>query len=68
MQKGLIVERLTANRGGLLVAIGDDRTDEDLFAAVPESGLTFHVGSGASRAKLRLATPAAVRSLLSRLL
>ncbi len=48
----------------LVVAIGDDRTDEDLFAALPPSGLSIRVGQGPSRATYRLANPQAVRALL----
>ena len=31
--------------GALLVAIGDDRTDEDLFAALPPDAVAVHVGT-----------------------
>ncbi len=47
-----------------VIAAGDDRTDEDLFAALPPSALTIHVGNGASRATFRLPDPAAVRRFL----
>jgi trehalose 6-phosphate synthase/phosphatase len=55
-----------APAGALLLAIGDDRTDEDLFAALPEGGLALHVGPAPSRAPLRLADVRAVRALLAR--
>ncbi len=54
--------------GTIVVAVGDDRTDEDLFAALPPTALTVHVGRGASRAGLRLPDPAAVRRFLRALL
>lgn len=41
--------------GTHVVAIGDDATDEDLFAAVPRGGVSVKVGDGASRARYRLA-------------
>jgi trehalose 6-phosphate synthase/phosphatase len=44
--------------------MGDDRTDEDLFAAVPEGGVAVHVGPTASRAPLRIADSRATRRLL----
>jgi trehalose 6-phosphate synthase/phosphatase len=47
-----------------VVAIGDDRTDEDLFAALPEQSLTIVVGAASSRASQRLADFRAVRQFL----
>jgi trehalose 6-phosphate synthase/phosphatase len=49
------------------VAIGDDRTDEDLFAALPDGSVSIHVGPSESRAGLRLPDVAAVRTLLESL-
>ena len=56
-----------ARRGALLWAMGDDRTDEDLFAALPEGHLAEHVGRAPSRAPLRVADPAAARALRARI-
>jgi trehalose 6-phosphate synthase/phosphatase len=66
IHKGLIVTRLLAAAAPdtLLLAVGDDVTDEDMFAAVPAPGLTVHVGPKASRAKLRLADVSACRAFL----
>ena len=66
LSKSLVVARALARapEDAAVVAIGDDRTDEDLFAALPPSALTIHVGSGASRAAFRLADPGAVRRFL----
>src|SRR5262249_17113331 len=36
-----------------VVAIGDDRTDEQMFAALPSSGAGVHVGEGTSCAEYR---------------
>ncbi|WP_437718220.1 bifunctional alpha,alpha-trehalose-phosphate synthase (UDP-forming)/trehalose-phosphatase [Sorangium sp. So ce448] len=47
-----------------VIAIGDDRTDEDIFAALPRSACTIHVGNESSRAAYRLPDPGAVRTLL----
>jgi trehalose 6-phosphate synthase/phosphatase len=47
------------------VAIGDDRTDEDMFERLPESAWTIHVGRGATRARYRVAGPPAVHALLA---
>jgi trehalose 6-phosphate synthase/phosphatase len=57
-----IVARVPA--GALLVAIGDDRTDEDLFAALPPGGLAIHVGPEASAASIQLEGVPDVHSLL----
>jgi trehalose 6-phosphate synthase/phosphatase len=74
------VKPMWANKGGLvrqlledhpeadfLLAIGDDRTDEDMFAELPQNAWTLHVGSGQTRAAYRLRDPDAVRALLRRL-
>ncbi len=54
--------------GTTLVAIGDDRTDEDLFAALPADAVTVRVGDGPTAARFRLPDVAAVRTLLRRLI
>ena len=48
--------------------IGDDRTDEDLFAALPAGALSDHVGPQASRAALRIPNIEATRRMLAALL
>jgi trehalose 6-phosphate synthase/phosphatase len=48
----------------LVVAIGDDTTDEDMFSALPEGGLSVHVGPGTSSARVRLRDVAACRAFL----
>jgi trehalose 6-phosphate synthase/phosphatase len=57
----------TARAGALVLAIGDDRTDEDLFAAIPEGHLAIHVGPAPSRAPLRVRDVAAARAVLRRI-
>jgi trehalose 6-phosphate synthase/phosphatase len=66
VNKGRIVPALTSERlaSTTVLAIGDDRTDEDLFAAVPADGITIRVGPGPTRARFRLESVAAVRALL----
>ncbi|HSP91366.1 MAG TPA: bifunctional alpha,alpha-trehalose-phosphate synthase (UDP-forming)/trehalose-phosphatase [Vicinamibacterales bacterium] len=67
VHKGLVVERVLGRRApsAAVVAIGDDETDEDMFAAVQEPGLTVHVGPGDTRASARLEDWQAVRVLLT---
>jgi trehalose 6-phosphate synthase/phosphatase len=68
VNKGHVVGPLVARAaGGLIVAVGDDATDEDMFAALPPSAVSIRVGSGDSRAGLRVVGVSDVRALLSRL-
>ena len=62
----MIVSRCLAGEvpGALSVALGDDRTDEDLFAALPSNGIAIHVGPSRSRARWRLADASAARAFL----
>jgi trehalose 6-phosphate synthase/phosphatase len=66
VHKGLVAARVVAAAppDTAILAAGDDRTDEDLFAALPEGALAVRVGAGATRAKLRLATPLDLRRFL----
>jgi trehalose 6-phosphate synthase/phosphatase len=69
INKGRIVPAIQARLpGALIVAIGDDRTDEDLFAALPPEAVAVHVGTLNSRAGLRLTGVRQVRALLQQLL
>jgi trehalose 6-phosphate synthase/phosphatase len=52
----------------VIVAVGDDRTDEDMFATLPASGISVRVGSDPTRALYRLPDWQAVRSLVRGLL
>jgi len=69
VHKGLVVAEVAAiaAAGGLLIAIGDDLTDEDLFAALPPGGVAVHVGEGESAAPLRVIDSDAVREILARI-
>jgi trehalose 6-phosphate synthase/phosphatase len=64
--KGELAGRLSAGarRGALILAIGDDRTDEDMFARLPRRAWTIRVGAGPTTARFRLPGPAAVVGLL----
>ena len=67
LNKGIIVQGLLGP-GDVALAIGDDRTDEDMFAALPEDAITVRVGRSSSMAKYYLPDPTAVRALLRGLL
>ena len=58
---GPIVDRA---RNALIVAIGDDATDEDMFAALPPAAVSIRVGPGDSRAEFRVGGVVDVRALL----
>jgi trehalose 6-phosphate synthase/phosphatase len=69
IHKGLIVPPLPPERLArtTVLAIGDDRTDEDLFGALPPEAISIRVGPGATKARFRLESVAAVRLLLQSL-
>ncbi len=66
VNKGMIVADAIAQMPAdtLTVAMGDDRTDEDLFAALPSGSLAIHVGTRPSAIPVRLKTVADARRLL----
>ena len=67
--KGEVLARVQQACPGceFLFFAGDDRTDEDLFARLPETAWTVHVGDRPSRARFRLPGPARMQDLLARL-
>ncbi|RYZ48182.1 MAG: trehalose-phosphatase, partial [Proteobacteria bacterium] len=68
LHKGIVVKRLSEDGiESCLVAIGDDRTDEDMFEAVPETGFSVVVGGHPSHARFRLRDSEDVRALLQEL-
>ena len=66
ISKALVANRLQtdATSNHLVVAIGDDRTDEDLFRALPASSITIAVGNRAAGTRFRVDDFRAVRHLL----
>jgi trehalose 6-phosphate synthase/phosphatase len=63
--KGQAVKRWLARRpADFILAVGDDRTDEDMFAALPAEAYTFKVGVEPSAARFRLGSVEEVRRLL----
>lgn len=65
IHKGLAVPLVLAEGPGVVLAVGDDETDEDLFASLPDGALTVHVGEEPTKAKYRIGDPEGVRLLLS---
>ena len=69
VNKGTVVpDLLAAAPGAMVLALGDDVTDEALFAALPPGAVSIHVGFGQSVARYRLPGVRAARALLKRLL
>ena len=64
--KGLVARRISAETdpGVTLLAIGDDRTDEELFRALPPDAITVGVGCMADGARFRVDHHRSVRRLL----
>jgi trehalose 6-phosphate synthase/phosphatase len=69
IHKGRIVPPIPPDRlpSVVILAIGDDRTDEDLFTVLPPEAITIKVGPGATHARFRLDGVPAVRAFLSSL-
>ena len=67
VHKGLAVRDVLARAplDQLLLAMGDDRTDEDLFAALPPGSVAVHVGPAPSAAPVRLRDVRAARAVLA---
>jgi trehalose 6-phosphate synthase/phosphatase len=61
------VRWLSTARYDLIIAIGDDWTDEDLFTALPESAVTLRVGLTNTRAQYNIPNSAEVIELLKSL-
>jgi len=70
VHKGVVTGELAGAllSGNLLVAMGDDRTDEDLFAALPPESVSVVVGERPSRARYRLRDAWEARAFLGKLL
>ena len=70
VSKALVAHRIADEpaSAGQIVAIGDDRTDEDLFRALPPTAVTIAVGNSPTRARFRLDDYRAVRHALCVLL
>jgi trehalose 6-phosphate synthase/phosphatase len=68
--KAAVVQRLLSHETppSVILALGDDRTDEEMFTALPPSGISVHVGTAVSLAMHRLRDPVATRAFLSALL
>jgi trehalose 6-phosphate synthase/phosphatase len=78
--KVIEVKNLNANKGqaatrfiskkkwDFILAIGDDQTDEDVFATLPDTAYSIKVRLGPSQAKYTIESPEDVRHLLKELI
>ena len=64
VSKAVVAHRVKAEPDTAVMAIGDDRTDEDLVRALPPSSITVAVGRRPTRARFRLDDYRAVRHVL----
>lgn len=64
--KGAALRRVLDERTDydVIVVIGDDRTDEDMFDSIPEHGVSIKVGANPTSAIHRLKNPNSVRRFL----
>ena len=68
VNKGSVVQQwMTTNDFDFILAIGDDLTDEDMFAALPQWACSFRVGPARTRARFRLRNSVEVLQFLTQL-
>jgi trehalose 6-phosphate synthase/phosphatase len=68
--KGAVVQHVLAcdPTPAAILAFGDDRTDEEMFAALPKNAVTVRIGGGVTAARYRLRDAKGVRAMLNELL
>jgi len=62
-----VLKWISKKQWDFILAIGDDLTDEDVFAMLPDTAYSIKVGLGSSLAKCYMESVADVRLLLSKL-
>ncbi|UCG91335.1 MAG: bifunctional alpha,alpha-trehalose-phosphate synthase (UDP-forming)/trehalose-phosphatase [candidate division WOR-3 bacterium] len=62
-----VLKWIPKEKWDFIIAIGDDWTDEDTFAALPDWAYTIKVGLGLTKARFNIDSPAEVRQLLETL-
>jgi trehalose 6-phosphate synthase/phosphatase len=68
INKGSVCRNLLAcNTFDFVMAVGDDKTDEDMFKTLPPGAHTIKVGFGLTSARFRIMNPEDVVQLLGRL-
>jgi trehalose 6-phosphate synthase/phosphatase len=68
VNKGSAVQQwLAKNDFDFILAVGDDLTDEDMFAVLPPWAYSFRVGTNRTHARFRLPSPVEVLQILAEL-
>jgi trehalose 6-phosphate synthase/phosphatase len=68
VSKGSAVQQwLAKNKFDFVLALGDDLTDEDMFAVLPPWAYSFRVGAARTHARFRLQSPVEVLQFLAEL-
>jgi trehalose 6-phosphate synthase/phosphatase len=68
VDKGSVAKRLLHNHNyDFILAIGDDKTDEDMFRALADQAITIKIGSGHTLAQYNLASQTEVLGFLKNL-
>ena len=68
IDKGTIVKQLISRSSyDIVVAVGDDKTDEDMFAALNENSYSIKIGTGHTLANYYLPNQHNVLDVLKRL-
>ncbi len=70
VDKGRAFEFVNDSQGpfDFILATGDDRTDEDIFARMPEGAYSVKIGGGQSAARAAVGSPGSLRRLLRSLI
>jgi trehalose 6-phosphate synthase/phosphatase len=67
--KGTAARKLvSAGENDFILAMGDDRTDEELFTALPDSAVTIKVGKGPTKASYSYTKQSSVASFIEKLI
>ena len=69
INKGRAAENwLEKKKWDFILAAGDDYTDEEMFAVMPDKAYSIKVGSGGSKARFSVSSTNEIRLILQRLL
>jgi trehalose 6-phosphate synthase/phosphatase len=69
VDKGSVASRLLSNgEYDFVLAVGDDKTDEDMFRALADKAVTIKIGTGNTIAQYSLSNQVEVINLLHQLL
>jgi trehalose 6-phosphate synthase/phosphatase len=66
VDKGSVTKKFLQGKNyGFILAVGDDKTDEDMFRALADKAITIKIGSGHTLAQYNLATQREILNLLN---